>query len=46
MALCYKQLKQTKENLAALPSKYRGNKPETGICGVYEQAMGRSAVNG
>lgn len=35
-----------KENLTALPSKYRGNKPEIRDLSVYEQAMGRSVVNG
>jgi len=35
-----------KENLTALPSKYRGNTPEIRNLGVYEQAMERSVVNG
>ena len=35
-----------KENLTALPSKYRGNTPEIRDLGVYEQAMERSVVNG
>lgn len=35
-----------KENLTALPSKYRGNTPEIRDLSVYEQAMERSVVNG
>ena len=35
-----------KENVTALPSKYRGNTPEIRDLGVYEQAMERGVVNG
>ena len=35
-----------KENMPALPSKYRGNIPEIRDLSVYEQAMERSVVNG
>lgn len=37
---------QKKENLAALPSKYRGNIPEVRALNLYEQAMERGGVNG
>ena len=37
---------QKKEKMSTLPSKYRGSTPEIRNLSVYEQAMGRSVVNG
>ena len=38
--------KEIKKPKPTLPSKYRGNKPPKRDLSVYEQAMGRSVVNG
>ena len=35
-----------KENMSALPAKYRGNTPQIRDLSVYEQAMEREAANG